>query len=165
MNDALLLRLRVEELLYREAALLDDWKLKDWLALYSKDARYEIAPTGDAEAASLDASQALFLVADDRTRLEQRILRLSKPSAHAEYPHSRVRHLYTNVRAAAAEGCVVEATANFVTFRNKRSITATYMGKLLYRLTPSGDDFLIAWKRVVLDLDSLVPQGKVSLIL
>jgi p-cumate 2,3-dioxygenase subunit beta len=165
MNEPLLLRLRVEELLYREAALLDDWQLKDWLALFSQDARYEIAPTGDAEAEHLDASQALFLVADDRPRLEQRVLRLSKPSAHAEYPHSRVRHLYTNVRAAAAEGGGVTATANFVTFRNKRSVTATYMGKLLYRLSANGDGFLITWKRVVLDLDSLVPQGKVSLIL
>ena len=32
-------------------------------------------------------------------------------------------------------------------------------------LVPHGDDFLIQLKRVVLDLDSLVPQGKVSLIL
>ena len=32
-------------------------------------------------------------------------------------------------------------------------------------LVRHGDDFLIQLKRAVLDLDSLVPQGKVSLIL
>jgi p-cumate 2,3-dioxygenase beta subunit len=35
MDDLLLLRLRVEELLYREADLLDRWLLDDWLALYT----------------------------------------------------------------------------------------------------------------------------------
>ena len=35
MNAALLRRLEVEDFLYREAALLDDWKLKDWLALFA----------------------------------------------------------------------------------------------------------------------------------
>jgi p-cumate 2,3-dioxygenase subunit beta len=165
MEEKLLLRLQVEEFLYQEAALLDEWRLKDWLALFTADGRYEIAPTGDAEGTTLDASDALFLVADDRARLEQRVIRLLKPSAHAEYPHSRVRHLYSNVRVTAQHGEQLEATCNFVTFRNKRSITATYMGQQLWRLQRHADGFRIERKRCVLDLDALVPQGKVSLIL
>ena len=47
MTAAMMLRLTVEDFLYREAALLDDWKLKEWLALFSPSARYEVAPTGD----------------------------------------------------------------------------------------------------------------------
>ncbi|MET0985674.1 MAG: aromatic-ring-hydroxylating dioxygenase subunit beta, partial [Steroidobacteraceae bacterium] len=98
LTESLLLRLQVEDFLYQEAALLDQWQLKEWLELFAPESRYEVAPTGDEEAGTLDSSAALFLVADDRERLEQRVLRLLKPSAHAEYPHSRVRRLYSNVR-------------------------------------------------------------------
>ena len=93
------------------------------------------------------------------------MVRLQKHSAHAEYPHSRVRHIYSNVRVLSINGEVIEAAANFVTFRTKRSFTATYMGSQKYRLVRDGDSFLIKLKRNVLDLDSLVPQGKVSSIL
>lgn len=165
MKEKLLLRLEVEDFLYREASLLDEWNLKEWLTLFAPETRYEIAPTGDPEASELDAAEALFLVADDRERLEQRVIRLQKPSAHAEYPHSRVRHIYSNIRVLSVDGEEIEATANFVTFRTKRSFTATYMGSQRYRLVRNGDSFLIRLKRNVLDLDSLVPQGKVSLIL
>ena len=37
MSAALLRRLEVEDFLYREAALLDDWKLKEWLALFAPE--------------------------------------------------------------------------------------------------------------------------------
>jgi len=93
------------------------------------------------------------------------VIRLLKPSAHAEYPHSRVRHLYSNVRVTACHGELLEAAVNFVTFRNKRGITATYMGEQLWRLRRHADGLRIQLKRCVLDLDALVPQGKVSLIL
>ncbi|HWM66476.1 MAG TPA: aromatic-ring-hydroxylating dioxygenase subunit beta [Steroidobacteraceae bacterium] len=165
MNATLLLRLEIEDFLYREAALLDQWNLKEWLALFALQTRYEIAPTGDPEASELDPAEALFLVADDRERLEQRVIRLGKPSAHAEYPHSRVRHIYSNVRVISTDGEDIEATANFVTFRTKRNVTATYMGWQKYRLVRHADSFLIRLKRNILDVDSLVPQGKVSLIL
>jgi p-cumate 2,3-dioxygenase beta subunit len=165
MTAAMMLRLTVEDFLYREAALLDDWKLKEWLALFSPSARYEVAPTGDPEAGSLSSAESLFLVADDRERLEQRVIRLQKPQAHAEYPHSRVRHIYSNVRIVNDTGAQIEVNSNFVTFRSKRNVTATYMGWHRYLLSRNADSFLIELKRTVLDLDGLVPQGKVSLLL
>lgn len=163
--DYLLLRLRVEDFLYQEASLLDEWRLKEWLQLFAPDTRYEIAPLGDPEPVTVTTAEALFLVADDRERLEQRVIRLLKPSAHAEYPHSRVRHVVSNVRVLAATDGSVEVSSNFITFRNKRGVTATYMGQQRYLLQPSGASFLIKLKRNMLDLDALVPQGKVSLLL
>jgi p-cumate 2,3-dioxygenase beta subunit len=165
MTAALLRRVQVEDFLYREAALLDDWKLKEWLALFSPRARYEVAPTGEADAATMSSAESLFLVADDRERLEQRVIRLRKPQAHAEYPHSRVRHLYSNVRILEDSDDRIEVNSNFVTFRTKRGVTATYMGWHRWLLVRAGDDFLIELKRTILDLDGLVPQGKVSLLL
>jgi p-cumate 2,3-dioxygenase beta subunit len=165
LSAALLRRLEVEDFLYREAALLDDWKLKDWLALFAPGGRYEVAPTGEPEAGTLSSAESLFLVADDRERLEQRVIRLQKPQAHAEYPHSRVRHLYSNVRVLADANDRIEANSNFVTFRTKRGFTATYPGWHRWVLLRVADGFQIELKRTILDLDGLVPQGKVSLLL
>jgi p-cumate 2,3-dioxygenase beta subunit len=165
MDARLLLRLQVEDFLYQEAALLDEWQLDDWLKLFAPDGRYEVAPTGDPDAATLASSEALFLVADDHERLTQRVIRLKKTTAHAEFPHSRVRHNYSNVRVLSDSADSVEVSVNFIVFRNKRGITATYMGRHLFRLARQGERLLIQSKRAVLDLDALVPQGKVSLIL
>ena len=53
MDDLLMLRLRVEDLLYREADLLDAWKLDEWLTLYTDDAHYYVPPSDvDGETAS-----------------------------------------------------------------------------------------------------------------
>ena len=46
-------RVEVEDLLYHEAFLLDEWRLDDWLALWSPNAEYVI-PTNDNPAADPD---------------------------------------------------------------------------------------------------------------
>ena len=51
-----LTRSEVEDFLYHEAALLDDWQLDDWLALYTADARYEVPATDLPRDASPDSS-------------------------------------------------------------------------------------------------------------
>jgi len=38
-------RNEVEDLLYREAALLDEWRLEEWLELLTDDAVYQVPPT------------------------------------------------------------------------------------------------------------------------
>src|SRR5271163_3779869 len=38
-------RQEVEDLLYKEAALLDEWRLDEWLELLTEDAVYEVPPT------------------------------------------------------------------------------------------------------------------------
>ena len=67
--------------------MLDEWKLKEWAALFSSKGTYVIPPIGSPNA---DFRKSLFLVHDDRARLEQRALRLLKREAHVEYPHSQL---------------------------------------------------------------------------
>ena len=59
--EEILLRLRVEDLLFEEAALLDQWKLDEWLALYTEDAHYYVPPT-DIPGETADPDTALFYV-------------------------------------------------------------------------------------------------------
>jgi len=166
---AIVTRLQVEDFLYREVELLDRWELDDWIALYTDDCRYEVAPTGKADAATLSPETSLFLIADNRFRLEQRVIRLKKPTAHAEYPHSRTRHIYSNVRILDDTGDTLSVAVNFVTTRAAKGFVQQYFGSIAYVLKASGSgedrSFKVAFKRITLDQDNLVPQGKVTIFL
>lgn len=81
-----------EDFLYREAALLDDGRLDDWLALFSDDGRYRL-PIASGEDPLEPA-----LVDDDRDRLAERVFRLTSTQAHAQLPPSRTVHDVHNVR-------------------------------------------------------------------
>ena len=156
----------VEAFLYREARLLDAWRLPEWEQLFTDDGRYLIPPVGIERPDEADPARVLFLVADDRTRIGQRVIRLMKPSAHAEYPHSRTRHLVSNVEVLSDDvGGRLTVTAGFVVYRVRHREVGTYMGQYFYTLQRSGDSFRIAEKRACLDLDALMPQGALAFIL
>ena len=53
-----------------EAALLDEWRLEEWLALFAEDGRY-LVPSLDQPHS--DHRTALFLIADDRKTLASRV--------------------------------------------------------------------------------------------
>jgi p-cumate 2,3-dioxygenase beta subunit len=159
------IRLAVEDFVFDEASRLDVWDLDGWLTLFTQDCRYEVTPTGVDDPFGADARSMLFLIGDNRERLEQRVIRLNKKSAHVEFPKSKTRHLYTNVRIVGDIDETIVAMVNCCTFRTKNRITTHYPGSIRYRLRPNDDGFLIREKRVALDLDALIPQGKVSIIL
>ena len=102
----------VEAFLYHEAALLDSWKLDEWLALLTEDATYRV-PSNDRPES--DPKTALFMIADDIRRIRARVTRLKDPHAHAEYPRSRTRRFVSNVRIVEQNPLRVEA--NFIVYR------------------------------------------------
>ena len=118
MSAAAITRAEVEEFLFHEAALLDEWRLDEWLALCAPDAGYYV-PSNDAP--DSDHRSALFIIADDRARLAARVKRLSDRNAHAEYPPSRTRRQITNVRIVARDGDIVRVAANFAVWRHRRA--------------------------------------------
>ena len=155
-------RQEIEEFLYQEAELLDNWQLEEWAALFSVDGTYEIPPIGNPNA---DFKTSLFLVHDDRARLEQRALRLLKKEAHVEYPHSRTLHNVSNVRMVNNEGDVVSVKCNFSTYRAKRDFLDIYVGVNEYQFVKEDGELKIKSKKVILKLEALRPQGKISIIL
>ncbi|MGD0189316.1 MAG: aromatic-ring-hydroxylating dioxygenase subunit beta [Rhizomicrobium sp.] len=93
-------RSAVEDFLFHEAALLDDWKLTEWVALFEVGATYHVPPAGAAEDA--DPAMSLFYIADDYHRLTERAKRLLKRTAHVEFPHSRCRHMVSTPSSTLA---------------------------------------------------------------
>ena len=152
----------VENFLYDEAELLDQWKCQEWANLFTEDCEYLVPPTDEPEG---DPKTTLFLVADDHHRLQQRAKRLMSKNAHAEYPHSRTRHMVSNVRIKSQDHNEIKVTANFAVYRSKRETVDVYMGEYRYTLVPDGNSFKIKSKRCNLDLESLRPHGKVSILL
>ena len=163
-NQAALRRLDVEDFLFREAELLDSWRLPEWAELYTDDARYEIASLSVKDPFGADPAKSIFIVADDKERLNLRAGRLMKKSAHCEFPHSKTRHMISNVRVTADGNCL-RTKANFVTYRTKSGRTSRYMGEAHYVLEPDGETFRIKHKRCVLDLDTLNDQGRLTIML
>jgi len=156
-------RSEIEDFLFLEAELLDEWRLQDWLALYTDDARYLVPPTDVA--ADAEPETNLFYIADDRFRMNERVARLSKRMAHAESPRSKTRHLVSNVRIKEVHDNEVKVSAAFVTYRTKDGVTDSFVGNYKYLLTRSDAGWKIREKRCVLDLDGLRPQGRISILL
>lgn len=170
--ERLALRAEVEAFLVDEAALLDEWRLDEWVALFTEDGHY-LVPATDAR--DVDPRAGVTIVNDDRDRLAGRVRRLQSRAAHREFPWSRVRHLVTNVRvegdgtgpgvAAAAGGGPIVATASFVVYRFRRHECHTFVGSYRHSLVREADGSLrIAEKVARLDLEDLAP-GTVSVIL
>jgi p-cumate 2,3-dioxygenase subunit beta len=155
-------RQEVEDLLYKEAALLDDWRLEEWLELLTDDAVYEVPPTDVPEG---DARNTLFIIADDAIRIRSRVKQLLGKSAWAESPHSRTRRMISNVRVLGADGECIHVTANFAVHRMRYESVDTYIGRYDYKLARVGKELKIKERRAILDNEALRPHGKISFIL
>ena len=163
MDENILLRLRVEDLLYREADLLDRWQLDEWLTLYTGDAHYFVPPSDvDGDTASPETS--LFYIIDDRVRMEQRVIRLGKVGAHSEHPHSKVRHLVSNVRVSR-DGDIIRSRASFAVWRSKDITSDVFIGHYLHEIVERDGGLMIAKKTCVLDMEALRPHARISIIL
>lgn len=163
VDVAAVTRDQVEDFMFLEAEMLDEWRLKEWLTLFTADGCYYVPTTDSAPNASPDDS--LFYVADDRFRLEQRVERLLKRTAHAEFPKSKTRHLVSNVRIRGRKGDELDVGAAVLTYRTKMGLTETYIGSYRYRIAVTPAGLRIREKRCILDMDGLKPNGRISIIL
>ena len=163
MDEILLLRLRVEDLLSLEGDLLDSWRLDDWLALYTEDAHYHVPPA-DVDGDNADPDRSLFYVFDDAIRLRERVVRLNKKAAHSEWPRSKVRHLVTNTRVRR-EGAAIHARSSFAVWRSTDGTSDVFVGHYLHELVERDGVLRIAKKTCVLDMEALRPHARISIIL
>lgn len=156
------LQRRVERFLYEEAMLLDAWRLEEWLALFTEDARYLVPSPQFPEG---DPPQYPALIDDDAIRLRGRVGRLLGGHAHREYPFSRTRHLVSNVLITGVGDGKVAVSAAFVVYRAREGHLAHYVGRYRYTLIERDGSFRIREKRAELDMGGLWEQGTVSVLL
>ena len=159
--DSLLLQHEVEQLLYLEARLLDDWDLDAWLTLYTPDARY-VVPTTDLPEG--DPRSDLVFIDDDRDRMAARVVRLQGRHAHREYPWSRTRRFVSNVMVTAVDGDEIDATAAVAVWRFRGGESAPFVGRWDVRLRRVDGRLRLCRKRAALDHEALTDHGALSII-
>jgi p-cumate 2,3-dioxygenase beta subunit len=152
----------IEQLFFTEAALLDAWRLEEWLALIAEDGRYLVPPLDTPEA---DPRQAIFLVADSRKMLESRVRQLVGPAAWAENPRARTRRLVSNVRLLGVEGDTARVTANFAIWHFQHQNADVFVGQYQNAIVRGPAGLQFRERKAVLDLETLRPHGKIAIIL
>src|SRR5436309_14588887 len=130
---ALLLEREVENFLVREAALLAECRLDDWLALFTEDARYMVPAT---DLPTADPKETLAIINDDMARLRGRVERLNSRHAHREFPWSRTRRLITNVRIKEIVGQEILVNASLLVYRIRNVQVDPLIGRYVYTFTP-----------------------------
>ncbi len=157
-----LTRPEAEDFLIHEASLLNEWRLEEWRALFTDECRYLVPNMNGDPYAPPESS--LYLIADDGHHLTERVKRLGKKSAHAEYPRSRTRRLISNVRFLERNAGMVKVESSFITFRAGQGVTDTFFGHHEHRLVEQDGALRIREKRTILGMEALRPQGRLSII-
>ena len=122
-----------QDLIFLEAELLDDWRLDDWLKLYTDDMTYLVPSPGMPMDCSPDTS--LFLIYDDRFRMESRVKRLKKQ--HGAFGISALDHRahvreLARRRAGSPTARMVHGVFNVSRYSD--GITDIFMGRVRYQL-------------------------------
>jgi len=143
--DSVLSRDAIETFLSHEARLMDERRLREWLALWTGDCRYWVPTESDA----FDLGR-VQLILDDHERLEERVHRLTHADAHAQEPPSRTTHLITSVEIEAAAGDEVQAHAAVLIVEVRHGLQEVYAGRATYRLRQVQGQLKLVEKRVAL---------------
>jgi benzoate/toluate 1,2-dioxygenase beta subunit len=139
-------RALLQDFIVYEARLLDERRLRDWMALFAEDGTYWVPAVPDQRSPFDQAS----LFYDDRDLMRTRIERLEHPRIHVQTPPSRTAHLVGNVLVESIdEGkgeYVVGSTVIMVEYRDEQQ--RVFAGRQHHRLRRDGVSFRIVHKRV-----------------
>jgi biphenyl 2,3-dioxygenase beta subunit len=150
------LQYEVEQFLYHEAALLDDRRFAEWFALIADDIHYWMPIRRTVTVDNLDreysAADGVAYFDDDRDDLRMRVEKLQAPSAWAENPPSRTRHLVSNVRLLEVKDSEIALEAAIHVFRSRLNDKIDHwIGKRRDRLRRADGGFQIFQRHIFLD--------------
>ena len=149
-----------EQLLVREARLIDEGKFEEWLGLFSRECLYWIPATPGGG----DPRREVSLDFHDRRRLEDRIARLRTGYAYSQIPPTLTQHLLTNIEMWTAGPQEVRARANFVIYTFRLGVHRAVPGWCGYVLRQENDTWKIALKQINL-IDSNQGHENISFVL
>lgn len=110
-----------ERFLYREAELLDDGRLHEWLELLTEDVQYRVPRRLERERGSEqpEISEEGFLYREDLGTIETRVKRYDHEYAWAENPPTRTRRFVSNVRIEPGDDSTVTVKSNLLLYRDR----------------------------------------------
>lgn len=140
------LREKVENFLYKEVRLMDENRYAEWLQLWGQECLYWVPSNKE----DVDPSREVSIIYSDRPTLELYVGRLIEGKAFAQVPQSRLRRIIANVEIDDSVAGEVSAYANFIAVEVRKHEQRIHAGRTHYKLVPSGDSFLIKYKKVSL---------------
>lgn len=164
MLETLVLQHRVERFYYDEAALLDDRRHEEWLALFAEDIHYVMPLRTNRvrreRKLEYSAPQESAYFDEDHASLDMRVRKFASGTNWAEEPPSRTRHLIGNVRIDPGEGNEIAVRSAFLIYRNRlERQTEVFAGERQDVLRVEGDSFRIARRRILLDQATLLTSS------
>lgn len=166
MSTKLELQHDVEQFYYEEAALLDDRRFLEWLALFTEDLHYlmpvrSLRYQADARREFSSATEVNHFD-DDRAHLSLRVNRLMTGFAWADEPRSRSRHIIANVRVRGGAGTTespLEVLSAFVIHHGRGEHESyVFTGSRTDHLRRIDGGFRIARRSIILD-ETVLPTN------
>jgi 3-phenylpropionate/cinnamic acid dioxygenase small subunit len=148
----------------REAWLLDERKLKEWLALFTDDVLYFMPRRKNVTRRELHRELTslgdLAIFEEDKRYLEMRVARLETGMAWAEDPPSRTRHLIGNLEAALLENGEASARTAFLVYRSHLETDHQLLSGCREDVLRQVDDtWKVARRTIVLDANVLLDKN------
>lgn len=148
---------RARDFLYREARLLDEWELNEWLEMFTEDGIYWL-PIDEHKGPDENTS----LIYDIAIRRQERVFRLLETPALAQQPRSQTIHAVTNVRLGDPDEAINGAdflvhSYQLITELRSGDFRQTglgeqriFVGRCEHHLKDVGGDLLILLKKLIL---------------
>ena len=171
------IRREVEQFLYREARLLDERRLHEWVELFTEDARYWMSSRANRYPATSKAigildhdryseeelarEDELALFDETKATLQARVARLDTGMAWAEDPPSRTRHLITNIEVEEGDtASELKVYSNYLVYRTRGETEQDfYVGRREDTLQHVDGTWKIARRKIVLDQNVLLAKN------
>jgi 3-phenylpropionate/cinnamic acid dioxygenase small subunit len=151
--DAAFAPAALQDFVVAEAALLDEGRFDEWLALFAEDGRYWVPLLGACQADPLSHNSIAY---EDRLLLQLRIERLKNPRAHSQHPPSRCQHVLQAARIEQIDPAAGTATLRtpflYVEMRGDQQVLLA--GVCRHALVRGDGGLLIRQKRI----DLLQPE-------
>ena len=148
----------------REAWLLDERRLQEWLQLFTDDVLYFMPRRKNVHRRELQreltALGDLAILEEDKRYLEMRIARLDSGMAWAEDPPSRTRHLIGNLEVTSLDNGEVAARTAFLVYRSHletdSQLLSGYREDVLRKVE---GEWRVARRTIVLDANVLLDKN------
>ncbi|WP_312484891.1 aromatic-ring-hydroxylating dioxygenase subunit beta [Stutzerimonas nitrititolerans] len=153
---------QIEQFLYREARLLDTYRMRDWFALLAEDIRYRVPVIervyGRVEQYRQDTPSAVY-VDHDRMLIEMRLTQFESGMQHSETPVSVTQRIVTNVlvEPAAAEDELMAHSQIQATQVRHGDMETVWRARREDRMRRVGDQWMLAERNVIL-MSSVLPR-------
>jgi 3-phenylpropionate/cinnamic acid dioxygenase small subunit len=151
-----LARNAAEDLLYREAMLLDNQDWDGWLALYLGDAQFWAPAWRDETTPTKDPTSELSLIYyQGKRNLEDRVWRVRSGLSVASHPLPRTAHMIGNVCVTDQNEGLVSSTFTVNLFDKRANRSHAFFGRYQHHLRFVDGQWRIAAKTIWLLNDTI----------